>query len=54
MSWRKCHVSWSILSGRDTGSNGVPEAGDEFVVVPDEKSAREVATFRKSVTKITN
>jgi translation initiation factor IF-2 len=29
------------------GLNGVPEAGDEFVVVPDEKSAREVATFRK-------
>ena len=29
------------------GLNGVPEAGDEFVVVPDEKSAREVANFRK-------
>ena len=29
------------------GLNGVPDAGDEFVVVPDEKSAREVATFRK-------
>jgi len=29
------------------GLNGVPEAGDEFVVVPDEKSAREVASFRK-------
>ena len=27
----------SIPSGRDTGLNGVPEAGDEFVVVPDEK-----------------
>ena len=35
------------------GLNGVPEAGDEFVVVPDEKSAREVATFRKERYKDT-
>ncbi|MDA0688422.1 MAG: translation initiation factor IF-2 [Proteobacteria bacterium] len=28
------------------GLNGVPEAGDEFVVVADEKKAREVAQFR--------
>lgn len=28
------------------GLNGVPEAGDEFIVVPDEKKAREVAEFR--------
>ncbi|MEX0619920.1 MAG: translation initiation factor IF-2 [Pseudohongiellaceae bacterium] len=28
------------------GLNGVPEAGDEFVVVADEKKAREVAEFR--------
>lgn len=30
------------------GLNGVPEAGDEFVVVADEKKAREVAEFRKA------
>ncbi len=29
------------------GLNGVPEAGDEFVVVADEKKAREVAEFRQ-------
>jgi len=29
------------------GLNGVPEAGDEFVVVADEKKAREVAEFRR-------
>lgn len=29
------------------GFNGVPEAGDEFVVVADEKQAREVADFRR-------
>ena len=29
------------------GLNGVPEAGDEFVVVSDEKDAREVANFRR-------
>jgi translation initiation factor IF-2 len=29
------------------GLNGVPEAGDEFVVVADEKKAREVATLRR-------
>jgi len=29
------------------GLNGVPEAGDDFVVVADEKKAREVAEFRK-------
>ena len=28
------------------GINGVPDAGDEFVVVTDEKSARDVAKFR--------
>ena len=28
------------------GLNGVPDAGDEFVVVTDEKSARDVAKFR--------
>jgi len=28
------------------GLNGVPEAGDEFVVVADEKKAREIAEFR--------
>ncbi|HDZ10126.1 translation initiation factor IF-2 [Pseudohongiella sp.] len=30
------------------GFNGVPEAGDEFVVVVDEKKAKEVAEFRLS------
>lgn len=30
------------------GLNGVPEAGDEFVVVADEKKARDVAEFRRS------
>ncbi len=29
------------------GLNGVPEAGDDFVVVADEKKAREVAEFRR-------
>lgn len=29
------------------GLNGVPEAGDEFVVVGDERKAREVAEFRR-------
>ena len=29
------------------GLNGVPDAGDEFVVVPDEKRARDVAEFRR-------
>ncbi|MDP7402615.1 MAG: translation initiation factor IF-2 [Gammaproteobacteria bacterium] len=29
------------------GLNGVPDAGDEFVVVSDEKEARDVAEFRK-------
>lgn len=29
------------------GFNGVPEAGDEFVVVADEKRAKEVAEFRR-------
>jgi translation initiation factor IF-2 len=33
------------------GLNGVPEAGDEFVVVKDEKKAREVAEFRQIRTK---
>lgn len=30
------------------GLNGVPEAGDEFVVVSDEKKAREIAEFRRT------
>ncbi len=30
------------------GLNGVPDAGDEFVVVSDERSAREVAEFRRT------
>ncbi len=30
------------------GLNGVPEAGDEFVVVSDERKAREVADFRRA------
>lgn len=30
------------------GLNGVPEAGDEFVVVEDEKKAREIAEFRRT------
>src|SRR5690606_3014172 len=30
------------------GLNGVPEAGDEFIVVADEKKAREVAELRRS------
>ena len=29
------------------GLNGVPEAGDEFVVVADEKKARDIAEFRR-------
>jgi translation initiation factor IF-2 len=33
------------------GLNGVPEAGDEFVVVADEKKARDVAEFRKTRLK---
>jgi translation initiation factor IF-2 len=33
------------------GFNGVPEAGDEFVVVADEKKAREVAEFRREKHK---
>ena len=33
------------------GFNGVPEAGDEFVVVADEKQAREVADFRRERIK---
>jgi translation initiation factor IF-2 len=35
------------------GLNGVPEAGDEFVVVSDEKKAREVAEFRRTRHKDT-
>ncbi|ABC28111.1 translation initiation factor IF-2 [Hahella chejuensis KCTC 2396] len=30
------------------GLNGTPDAGDEFIVVPDEKKAREVAEFRQN------
>lgn len=30
------------------GLNGVPEAGDEFVVVTDEKKARDIAEFRRT------
>lgn len=30
------------------GLNGVPEAGDEFVVVDDERKAREIAEFRRT------
>ena len=30
------------------GLNGVPEAGDEFVVVADEKKAREITEFRRT------
>ncbi|WP_237132118.1 translation initiation factor IF-2 [Pseudohongiella sp. O18] len=33
------------------GFNGVPEAGDEFVVVADEKRAKEVAEFRREKHK---
>ncbi|HCI87709.1 MAG TPA: translation initiation factor IF-2, partial [Gammaproteobacteria bacterium] len=33
------------------GLNGVPEAGDEFVAVADEKKARDVAEFRKTRLK---
>ena len=33
------------------GLNGVPDAGDEFVVVSDEKKARDVAEFRKGRLK---
>lgn len=33
------------------GLTGVPDAGDEFVVVKDEKKAREVAEFRRDRTK---
>lgn len=29
------------------GLSAVPQAGDEFIIVPDEKQAREVATFRQ-------
>jgi translation initiation factor IF-2 len=35
------------------GLTGVPDAGDEFVVVQDEKKAREVAEFRRGRTKDT-
>ncbi|NKB33430.1 MAG: translation initiation factor IF-2 [Pseudomonadales bacterium] len=35
------------------GLNGVPDAGDEFVVVADEKRAREVAEFRRTRHKDT-
>ncbi|MBT8145895.1 MAG: translation initiation factor IF-2, partial [Gammaproteobacteria bacterium] len=35
------------------GLTGVPDAGDEFVVVKDEKKAREVAEFRRERTKDT-
>jgi translation initiation factor IF-2 len=35
------------------GLTGVPDAGDEFVVVKDEKKAREVAEFRRGRTKDT-
>ena len=35
------------------GLNGVPNAGDEFVVVLDEKKAREVADFRRTRDKDT-
>ncbi|MDP6535302.1 MAG: translation initiation factor IF-2 [Gammaproteobacteria bacterium] len=35
------------------GLNGVPEAGDDFVVVSDEKKAREVAEFRRERHKDT-
>src|SRR5690606_14494226 len=35
------------------GLNGVPEAGDEFIVVADEKKAREVAELRRSRHKDT-
>lgn len=30
------------------GLSGVPQAGDDFIIVPDEKSAREVAMFRQA------
>lgn len=30
------------------GLSGVPQAGDDFIVVPDEKRAREVAAFRQT------
>ncbi|MDB6097291.1 MAG: infB [Francisellaceae bacterium] len=33
------------------GLSGVPQAGDEFSVVPDEKKAREVANFRQTREK---
>jgi len=29
------------------GLSGVPQAGDDFIIVPDEKRAREVSTFRQ-------
>ena len=35
------------------GLNGVPEAGDEFVVLADEKKAREIAEFRRTRHKDT-
>lgn len=35
------------------GLNGVPEAGDEFVVVTDEKKARDIAEFRRTRHKDT-
>jgi len=30
------------------GLSGVPQAGDDFIIVPDEKRAREVASFRQA------
>ena len=33
------------------GLNGIPDAGDEFVVVPDEKKAREVSAFRSDKSR---
>lgn len=30
------------------GLSGVPQAGDDFIIVPDEKTAREVSTFRQN------
>ncbi len=35
------------------GLTGVPDAGDEFVVLPDEKKAKEVAEFRRTRLKDT-
>ncbi len=30
------------------GLSGVPQAGDDFIIVPDERRAREVAMFRQA------